>query len=230
MKTIKCEVVKDLLPLYVDDVASKESQELVEEHLVICAECKAYYDKLKDVVYEPVNKSADDGKKAIQNIRRSINRKRIGAVCVTAILVAVIAMGLFYYIMVKQRYLTYEECGLYVEKEAIYTNEPYYCYYAFESIENDTLFIYMTTTVYESHRDRNEEVMVDDLFCKYIVDNGEIEETIKNKFKRIYYVPEKHIKNLQEGYFQNGTKEENIAINQERLEQLKKDSIIIWEE
>lgn len=230
MKTIKCEVVKDLLPLYVDNVLSKESRELVEEHFAICAECKDYYEKLKDVGDEPINKATDDGKKVIQNIRRSISRKRVGAICLTAILVAAIAVGLFYCIMIKQQYLTYEECGLYVEKEAIYTNEPYYCYYAFESIEKDTLFVYMTTTVYESHRNRNGEVMVDDLFCKYTVGNGENEEVIQNKIKRIYYVSEKYIKKLRDGYFQGGTKEENIAINQERLEKIKKDSSLIWEE
>ena len=37
---IKCEVINDLLPLYVDDVLSKESRELVEEHICECGNCK----------------------------------------------------------------------------------------------------------------------------------------------------------------------------------------------
>ena len=36
---ISCEIIKDLLPLYQEDVCSKESRTLVEEHLLICENC-----------------------------------------------------------------------------------------------------------------------------------------------------------------------------------------------
>ena len=39
MKT-SCNVIKDLLPLYHDGVCSRESRELVEEHLKECEECR----------------------------------------------------------------------------------------------------------------------------------------------------------------------------------------------
>ncbi len=35
-----CDVVRDLLPLYVDDVCSEKSKEEIEEHLNECEECK----------------------------------------------------------------------------------------------------------------------------------------------------------------------------------------------
>lgn len=38
---ISCEIIKDLLPLYHDGVCSKESNEMVEEHLSDCENCKA---------------------------------------------------------------------------------------------------------------------------------------------------------------------------------------------
>ena len=34
-----CDVVRDLLPLYVDSVCSEESRALVEEHTASCPEC-----------------------------------------------------------------------------------------------------------------------------------------------------------------------------------------------
>lgn len=37
---IACEVIRDLLPLYHDDVCSGESRRIVEEHLQECAECR----------------------------------------------------------------------------------------------------------------------------------------------------------------------------------------------
>lgn len=37
---ISCEIIKDLLPLYHDDVCSLETKAMVEEHLAECNECK----------------------------------------------------------------------------------------------------------------------------------------------------------------------------------------------
>lgn len=41
---IVCQVIEDLLPLYIDDVCSKESKEIVEEHLKGCTKCKKQYE------------------------------------------------------------------------------------------------------------------------------------------------------------------------------------------
>lgn len=37
----ECDVIRDLLPLYADDACSAKSRELVREHLLDCAECRA---------------------------------------------------------------------------------------------------------------------------------------------------------------------------------------------
>ena len=42
-----CEVIRDLLPLYADDVCSERSRELIEEHLRECPECSAELKKLR---------------------------------------------------------------------------------------------------------------------------------------------------------------------------------------
>lgn len=44
---LSCEVVQDLLPLYIDSVCSGDSAELVEEHMVECNVCKQVYDDMK---------------------------------------------------------------------------------------------------------------------------------------------------------------------------------------
>ena len=43
----ECEVIRDLLPLYADDVCSQTSRELIEEHLHDCPECSAVLEKLR---------------------------------------------------------------------------------------------------------------------------------------------------------------------------------------
>ncbi len=36
----KCEIIRDLLPLYMDNACSQESREMVEEHLAECSGCR----------------------------------------------------------------------------------------------------------------------------------------------------------------------------------------------
>ena len=42
-----CEVIRDLLPLYADEVCSERSRELIEEHLRECPECSAMLEQLR---------------------------------------------------------------------------------------------------------------------------------------------------------------------------------------
>ena len=42
-----CEVIRDLIPLYVDDVCSAESKKMVENHLKNCNECKEILETIK---------------------------------------------------------------------------------------------------------------------------------------------------------------------------------------
>lgn len=44
---IKCEVIQDLLPLYVDDLTSSETKNEIEKHLLNCQECNLIYSDLK---------------------------------------------------------------------------------------------------------------------------------------------------------------------------------------
>ncbi len=43
----ECEVIRDLLPLYADDVCSAGSRKMVEEHLEECAECTKVLEQLR---------------------------------------------------------------------------------------------------------------------------------------------------------------------------------------
>jgi len=230
MKTIKCEVIKDLIPLYVDDVLSTESHELVEEHFTTCAECKTYCEKLKHTYIPILKNDAENEKKVIQSIHKSINKKRIIAIGITAILLMAIFVGLYYALFIKQSYLPYEETGLYVENGRLHTKEPYYCYYCYESLEEGTIFVYMTTTAYESNNNQDKDVTVDELY-RECDDNSQIEEESGTKIERIYYIPKDKIQSLTDVHsISKETDKENIYGNQEWLEELKRESVLIWEE
>ena len=44
---MKCKIICDLLPMYIDEVCSDETKEVVEEHLKTCSECRREYEQMK---------------------------------------------------------------------------------------------------------------------------------------------------------------------------------------
>ncbi len=46
MNKISCDIIKDLLPLYKDEVCSQKSRDMVEEHLPECEECRTYLEAM----------------------------------------------------------------------------------------------------------------------------------------------------------------------------------------
>lgn len=69
-----CNIVKDLLPLYAEGMASEESRGFVEEHLACCEDCRK---ELEDIKKEPTVKceptgDSSDLKKALKKLRGRI--------------------------------------------------------------------------------------------------------------------------------------------------------------
>ena len=58
---MNCEIIKDLIPLYIDGCCSKESERAVEEHLKGCSECKMLFEEMKkptDIIAASVSPKA----------------------------------------------------------------------------------------------------------------------------------------------------------------------------
>ena len=47
MKKINCNIANDLIPLYIDEVISQDSQELLEEHISKCKQCQQTMERMK---------------------------------------------------------------------------------------------------------------------------------------------------------------------------------------
>lgn len=77
--TYPCGIIKDLLPLFIDEVCNDESKEAVENHLSECEKCRSYYEtmKLTDDFEEKKNANFDDMKLAdsLKNVKSKINKK-----------------------------------------------------------------------------------------------------------------------------------------------------------
>lgn len=89
---ISCNVIKDLLPLYHDEVCSKESADLVERHVETCESCKEELDKYKIEINDLSFQSQSDIKEArvIGNLSKKWKRDKRRSFLLGTILVSVI--------------------------------------------------------------------------------------------------------------------------------------------
>lgn len=85
-KKTECNIIKDLLPLYVDGVVSEESKKLVDEHLQDCETCKQEYEKAKENIVMQVNNDM----KPLKRIKKKIIWKQVFAGAISTILVLTI--------------------------------------------------------------------------------------------------------------------------------------------
>ena len=96
---MKCEIIRDLFPSYIDGLTSEESNELIEEHLEECRECREYLDDMKEEIVEenqPVKnkKAVQPFRKLRQKTRRKILLAAGGAVLICGL---ILGGGLLYY-------------------------------------------------------------------------------------------------------------------------------------
>ena len=85
MSKKSCELIKDLLPLYVDDVCSEESRKMVTEHLASCGNCRDELNKMKTELN--ITEKADKDIKAFRKIKRRLLVGKIIAALVGAFLI-----------------------------------------------------------------------------------------------------------------------------------------------
>jgi hypothetical protein len=220
---ITCEVVKDLLPLYVDNIVSEESKKLVQEHLNGCEECRKYHRDLTGETILTTEISHND-KDALKKIRKKIKGKRIKAACLSAIITIAIFAGLFYGLIIRESYVSYEDSGLYVEDNILKSKSNYSCYYGFDAPGNEIEFIYLTTTAYKGKGSREKVVELQNLKNNTSTikkGNGKVEKKV---IKEIYYLSKEDAKMVSSPGFWSENKQEKEA----QLNELKSLSKLVW--
>ncbi len=77
-----CGLVRDLLPLYRDNVCGEESRKIVEEHLAECAECPKILERLDDCSVEEA--LSNESGAVLKNHRKKERRTAVTAGLITA--------------------------------------------------------------------------------------------------------------------------------------------------
>ena len=78
MKKNECNVIRDLMPLVLDRVASDESREMVETHIRSCEDCRKQYDEMKaDMPEEARAEYEEEQRTIVEALKKAKRQKRM---------------------------------------------------------------------------------------------------------------------------------------------------------
>src|SRR3954469_19823235 len=113
MKETKCTIIQDILPLYIDEVASQDTKEMVDEHLQHCAKCKKEYESMKHDLYIPV----ENKESLFNNISKRWRKKKVMISIVSILVTAIILIGTFLYVFYYETIIPYSEDLIKIERQ-----------------------------------------------------------------------------------------------------------------
>ncbi|MGE7094314.1 zf-HC2 domain-containing protein [Lysinibacillus sp. NPDC048646] len=217
MKDIKCTIIQDLLPLYVDEVVSDDTKEIVEAHFQQCENCKKDFEAMKQVVYIPVEKEVS----TIKSIQRKWRSKKLIISGTSIVLTAALLFGAFHFIFHYDSVIPYKEDLIKVETQQDKLVSHYYAlsYYALNAThpielningeEKNVSFIQYTKTMANSptrEHFKNNSVRNEQQFISEFPESEEIDA--------IYYV--------------NGDMD-GLTPDRSTWQALLEDAVLIWE-
>lgn len=101
MSEMKCEVIQDLITLYIDDLSCDESNKIIENHIENCNDCKYFLEMLKsdeiniDIVNENKNVVDKVEKDLIDSIKKSIINKNLAFALIGAVIAVAFTVDMF---------------------------------------------------------------------------------------------------------------------------------------
>ena len=179
--TYPCGIIRDLLPLYIDDVCNEESKQAVENHLSECEKCRNYYKSMKSTegFVAKENDNSEDMKMAnnLKKVKSKINKKIRNIVlgAVAAMVFVIVGVTLLFSVALKE-----------VSPDDVIVSANVYSFE--ELIENSASNVpnSESVTIYSDDSDNSQKIEV------RIPEIGEItvtEDTIeKNKYVTVFSV------------------------------------------
>lgn len=114
MREIKCSIIQDVLPLYIDEVVSQDTKEMIEEHLVHCEKCQKEYEGMKRELFIPAENKASIFKK----INKKWRYKKIEISMFSALATTIILLGTFAYVFYYETVIPYSKDLIKIEKHS----------------------------------------------------------------------------------------------------------------
>ncbi len=90
----ECNIIRDLLPLYAEDMVCADTKEFVKEHLEGCAECQNEYEQMKELQVQEEREKREDAAPLV-TLKRKMWKKRVQTVLCTALFVIALLVSAF---------------------------------------------------------------------------------------------------------------------------------------
>ena len=85
----ECSIIRDILPLYVENMVSEDTSEFVKEHLESCPACRAELEKLREPVEVQTEPQPDMDAAPLKRLKKALLMKKLQTIlCTVAILLA----------------------------------------------------------------------------------------------------------------------------------------------
>ena len=99
---LTCAVVKDLLPLYIDKLTSDETNQLIDEHLESCQDCKELLNKMSNLEISHMDNDEMLEEKAeidfLKKTKKSYMKKIISSILIVMVIAVCLVVGKVYII------------------------------------------------------------------------------------------------------------------------------------
>lgn len=85
----ECSIIRDILPLYVENMVSEDTSEFVKEHLESCPVCRAELEKLREPVEVQTEPQPDMDAAPLKRLKKALLMKKVQTIlCTAAVLLA----------------------------------------------------------------------------------------------------------------------------------------------
>ncbi|MGD7045725.1 zf-HC2 domain-containing protein [Jeotgalibacillus proteolyticus] len=158
MNEVKCTIIQDVLPLYVDEVVSEDTKEMVEQHLHQCEYCRREYRSMKQAVHIP----AENKGSALIKIKKRWRKKKWIIAMASILATMALLFGMFAYIFYFETVIPYSEELITIEAQdnqlvSRYSGKSYAGVHAtlpmtveIDGIEKNVIVMFYTQTLYDS--------------------------------------------------------------------------------
>lgn len=223
-----CEVIRDLLPLYIDDVCSEESKKIVDGHVEECGECRAYFEKMLSTadIPQPDNKDENDAKMAesLKKVKRTIFLKRIMAAVLAAAVVVAVFIGVSFKMQNTAVVIEYEDnitVGRFVPEQ-------------FKSVQGqDYLSAQITGRNIMSATQKRVDIQKNgdvETIIYFYTFTTQWEDRISKENTISYHLisPLNEDNDIDKVYYYTGTYHELEMMTEENLEKVNENAVLLW--
>lgn len=230
---ISCELVKDLLPLYNDDVCSKESRTIVEKHLKECDNCKKYLESMDtDFFQKHIEKTEEQVKvNVLKGLKKKLFLKNVVISIISVICAIGVCFGGYFLIFIYEMPIPYEdgllsfdissdgEVTVILNEDAYFGSKEFTRIIEKDGKEQNIAYIYYTDSIWTKYfsktRNHNEYRLPINNDVIIGSDNHGRSITADKDITAVYY--------------ETGDFRDIILLSDEKFAEATKDAVLVWE-